>query len=512
MLAMFRGVPPVQTLREGDMIGEAALLQEEPLSATSVVTTETVEIIELKRQTFEAVLKDDVASARGQMLSFLQALPILRDAPMAEAHGLASSVVMKSFERAAYCLAYPPDAALGCASFSHACVCIIYRGEARLLAAPAAPAGAGAGDGALHGGSGSGGNNAAPPDATAVDAREAATGPLSKQASPGNRAIEAALGGALLPIATLGPGEIILSSVLGDAASPPIAWCLQPTTALEVMIIPKTDFQSVVRAPSISRQRSLINQRAVFFHQRIAAAQVEAGTMQLLAHPPDAPRDAATTDHGGVLRTRPRSAAAAATARPGSPPPRPLSPKSRAVAVHEASAKRGAALMAAIAAKAPPPAVAAAASAADVHAPLRPGSGAAKANAMLAAALREARSGGGTAAAAQNSRPRSAAAGSPRTRRVSKLLTPDRAAAVKKAAERAIARGEQATNAVIPTAAVVAAPASAAAVSLGGVAGRRPMLMSRPGLAAATGWGVYAAAPSRPHGAFAGTPPPLVAP
>ena len=74
MLSLFKGVAPLQTLREGDVIGEAELMQDEPISATTVITTSPIEIIELTRETFEAKLKEDFASDRGRILRFLQQL------------------------------------------------------------------------------------------------------------------------------------------------------------------------------------------------------------------------------------------------------------------------------------------------------------------------------------------------------------------------------------------------------------------------------------------------------
>jgi hypothetical protein len=60
-------------------------------------------------------------------------------------------------------------------------------------------------------------------------------------ASPGNRAVELALGGRLLPVATLGPGEVIPSSLLGGESG---KWCLQPISSrLELMVLPRVTAQ-----------------------------------------------------------------------------------------------------------------------------------------------------------------------------------------------------------------------------------------------------------------------------
>jgi len=136
VLNLFKGIHPVQVLHEGDVVGESELLQDEPLSATTVVTTEAVEIIELSRETFETKLREDFATERGRILRFLQSLPTFQEATMAECYGIASASIPRTVERDHHFLAHPPNKNLGAASFSYSCVCIILSGEARLLAAP----------------------------------------------------------------------------------------------------------------------------------------------------------------------------------------------------------------------------------------------------------------------------------------------------------------------------------------------------------------------------------------
>jgi hypothetical protein len=138
VLNLFRGLHPVNVLREGDVVGEAELLQQDANFPTTVVTTEPVEIIELKRDTFESKVREEKATERGRILNFLQSLPTLCDATMAECYGIATASTTRVIERDHRCLAHPPNASLGAASFSYACVCIVLSGEARLLAAPLA--------------------------------------------------------------------------------------------------------------------------------------------------------------------------------------------------------------------------------------------------------------------------------------------------------------------------------------------------------------------------------------
>jgi len=137
-LGIFRqaGIGPVMVLREGDAIGEAEMLEEGRLAARTVVTTEAVEVIELHRDVFNRVLRDDLASERGRRIRFLQSLPPLAHVPMPDVHGIAASLLLTTIERLSLCLAYPADASLGASSYSPAHVYLIYTGEARLMAAP----------------------------------------------------------------------------------------------------------------------------------------------------------------------------------------------------------------------------------------------------------------------------------------------------------------------------------------------------------------------------------------
>lgn len=68
--------------------------------------------------------------------------------------------------------------------------------------------------------------------------QEPAYGPLSDTPSPFKSAILKKMGGHLIPIATLGPTEIIADNLLGSRAQN-ARWCLQPLGEMEVLVFPR---------------------------------------------------------------------------------------------------------------------------------------------------------------------------------------------------------------------------------------------------------------------------------
>ena len=63
-------------------------------------------------------------------------------------------------------------------------------------------------------------------------------GPMSDVPAPFKSAIIKKMGGGLVPIATLGPTEIISDNLLG-ATAPTARWCLQPMGEVEVLVLPR---------------------------------------------------------------------------------------------------------------------------------------------------------------------------------------------------------------------------------------------------------------------------------
>ena len=61
----------------GSAIGEDELLQEDPVYGVTAISNESVELMEIARDDFDRILKEDRSSERGRLLSFVQELPFL---------------------------------------------------------------------------------------------------------------------------------------------------------------------------------------------------------------------------------------------------------------------------------------------------------------------------------------------------------------------------------------------------------------------------------------------------
>ena len=130
---VFEGVKPNDVKRAGQAIGEDELLEEDAKFGFTAVTSEPVELMEIERSDFDRILKSDKTSERGQLIEFLNNLPMLEGTAIASMHALANAAVKRSFVPDQLCLAYPPDQSLGSASFSSDYIYLVFSGEARIL-------------------------------------------------------------------------------------------------------------------------------------------------------------------------------------------------------------------------------------------------------------------------------------------------------------------------------------------------------------------------------------------
>jgi CRP-like cAMP-binding protein len=239
----FAGVKPTDTLRAGQAIGEDELLQEEPIFQFTAVTAEPVELMEIDRRDFDRILKADRTTERGQLIEFLTDLPVLEGTAVASIHALSNVVVKRSFMRDQLCFAHPPDQSLGSASFSSEHVYLIFSGEARILC-------------------GIDSHRAVP----VIDPAGPPHGPSIDAPPPHNSRVERHMGNAIVPVATLGPGECITESLL---QGPGARWCLRPITQLEILVIPRKDWQDTLRIGVISELRAIAADKAAFFRYHV---------------------------------------------------------------------------------------------------------------------------------------------------------------------------------------------------------------------------------------------------
>jgi len=246
-----------EVIKIGDAIGEDELLQEDPVHLATVITNEPVELMEIPRADFDRILKADRSSERGLLLEFLQSLPVMEGTSIAAVNALSQLVTFKSFTRDQLCLAHPPDPSLGSASFSNDFVYLIYHGEARLMGAPE-----------LFG---------SKRPLPLIDASSPAFGPLADVPSPLSATIYKALGANLVPVATLGPGEIVSENLFGVASA---RWCLQPVSELQLLVVPRKEWHDVIRQSALAELKELASAKAGFFEAHLAAVSRQIGFIQ----------------------------------------------------------------------------------------------------------------------------------------------------------------------------------------------------------------------------------------
>lgn len=278
----------------GDSIAEQDLLSingEEPLCLHTAVTLEKSELMEFTRVDFERLLKEFATAERDVLIDMLRSFPVLANHSTPQLRLLAKLATPVSFQIGQLCLAHPPDVSLGPCSYSHDFVYLVVSGEARVLAGLELPFDPDADE------------NKASSDSE----DEAPLGPVLEGVRPSARLVREALGNHLAGIATLGRGECISDNVLMPDAH--ARWCLQPTTRLSLLCIPRKEFldsfgrgaskadfnesNSSERAfitgvptPAAHKGISLLQlerTRANFFRSRVPAAHHEAALFKRLA-------------------------------------------------------------------------------------------------------------------------------------------------------------------------------------------------------------------------------------
>ncbi|KAL1499877.1 hypothetical protein AB1Y20_012560 [Prymnesium parvum] len=232
-----------ELLKEGDTIGEQELLDDEPLHISTVITNGVVELMEIPRADFDRILKAERATERGVVLDFLKNLPVMRGVSIGTINALSQLITHKTFPRGQLCLAHPPDASLGAASFSDDLVYLIFSGEARLMAAPNLARR----------------DSIAPADGLPL----ASVDSLPQQSA----AVLRSLGGKLACVATLGPGEVVADNLMGMAGA---RWCLKPESELRLLLLPRKEWNELVRQSSLAELKKLGEAKANFFQDNLA--------------------------------------------------------------------------------------------------------------------------------------------------------------------------------------------------------------------------------------------------
>jgi len=285
----FSSMKPAEVLHSGHAIGADELLQEDPICSVTAITNEPVELMEIERKDFDHILKADRTSEKGRLIDFIHGLSVMTGVSVAAVHAFSNALTHRTYMRDQLCLAYPPDPSLGASSYSNDYVYIIYGGEARLLC--------GAADGT-------------PPPT--IDYLSPPYGPLIEKAPPPASRVERALGHNVAAVATLGPGEVIIENLLTASDA---RWCLQPITPLDLLVVPRKDWQDTLRSTSLAELRELTQARAVFFARHLEAALNKAAASSVLHRQPSG----AIGRAGGFGRVHSRAQLEMAESEPARP-------------------------------------------------------------------------------------------------------------------------------------------------------------------------------------------------
>ena len=190
---------------------------------------------------------DEAESA--SILNAFDNLPYMTAVPHGDRMALVRSAELHHFGPSSLVLAYPPDPLLGHLSFSNDHVALIVSGAASLLLA--------------------GGRQPTSPHARPRRRLVCAV--------PGERAVRAALGGPLMPVATLAPLTCIMDNLLpglesdaaaagGEGAGEEARWCLQPLHGhLECAFFPKREWEAALGSKAIVGLREEAALHAGFF-------------------------------------------------------------------------------------------------------------------------------------------------------------------------------------------------------------------------------------------------------
>lgn len=188
------------------------------------------------------------------ILNAFDNLPYMTAVPHGDRMALVRSAELHHFGPSSLVMAYPPDPMLGHLSFSNDHVVLIVSGAASLL---------------LAGGRQSTSPQPRPPRRFVCSV-------------PGERAVRAALGGPLMPVATLAPLTCIMDNLLpglkgsglesdaaaagGEGVSDEARWCLQPLHGhLECAFFPKREWEAALGSKAIVSLREEASLHASFF-------------------------------------------------------------------------------------------------------------------------------------------------------------------------------------------------------------------------------------------------------
>jgi len=259
----YEGMKPQEVRRAGQAIGEDELLQEDPVYGVTAITAEDVELMEIERDDFDRILKADRTSEKGRLIDFLNGLSMMEGTSVAAIHALSNVIGKKTFMRDQFCLAHPPEPSLGASAFHQDYVYLIYSGEARLLC----------------------GNDAdekriAPP----IDGTSPPYGPLIERPPPAPSRVEKYLGTRpqIVAVATLGPGECVSDNLLPLAST--CRWALRAITPLDLLVIPRKEWNETLRSSSSLELRELLQVKAGFFlKQRDARLQQQLAEAKTLS-------------------------------------------------------------------------------------------------------------------------------------------------------------------------------------------------------------------------------------
>ena len=249
----FAGMKPSETLYAGQAIGEQELLEDDATHMITAVATETVELMEIDRFDFDRILKSDRTSARGALMAFLAKMSCMKDVSISAINGLTNVATRRTFKLNDLCVAFPPTPALGVASYSPEFVYLLYSGEMKLVGSTA--------------------GQSAPKSVTNNQPtdRSKVVGPLADE-HPMTVMVEKHLG-SHLAVATLGPGELIIDSLLPPNAC--CRWCLQPASdTAELVIFPRKEWSEVLRPRTLNELHELSLLKQDFFRSQLDQALV----------------------------------------------------------------------------------------------------------------------------------------------------------------------------------------------------------------------------------------------
>ena len=279
--------------------------------------------------TLQAVQRKKAAQAeRSQLLASMQQLPCLTNITERAMQRLCELGMRRTYGRGELLLADPPHANLGSASSSERVVGLICGGEAQLVGAIASRSTAAGTAGTAAAAGGSAGSlpsqpaarrGASPPgrqvaktQVTKVQVTKAAAEegePMSEEPLPSRRAVLAYVrgGGRLLPVATLGHGEVLHAGLITE---PGARCCLQVAShaCLELVLLPKKDFLDALRGTERAAELERAAARAAFFGGRLQHATSTAAALSHTA--------ASQTPSAAASATAAAAAAAAAAAPP----------------------------------------------------------------------------------------------------------------------------------------------------------------------------------------------------